>query len=130
MAARRDHEKVESPTSGRAGEDRCSARSGGSCCPTRSNERTAYHEVGPRAPRPAPARGRPRAEGDDRAARPRARSHVPEPDGDRYGYEERYLRARIVSALGGRAAEQIVYGDVTTGAETDLKQVTASPDRW
>ena len=31
---------------------------------------------------------------------------------------------RIVGALGGRAAEEIVYGNVTTGAESDLEQVT------
>ena len=46
------------------------------------------------------------------------------PDADRYGYDEAYLRGRIVGALGGRAAEEIVYGDVTTGAESDLEQVT------
>ena len=46
------------------------------------------------------------------------------PATDRYGYDARYLRGRIVGALGGRAAEQIVYGDVTTGAESDLEQVT------
>jgi len=47
------------------------------------------------------------------------------PQADRYGYSARYLRGRIVGALGGRAAEQIVYGDVTTGAESDLEQVSA-----
>ncbi len=46
------------------------------------------------------------------------------PESDRYGYGADYLRGRIVGALGGRAAEQIVYGDVTTGAESDLEQVT------
>jgi cell division protease FtsH len=46
------------------------------------------------------------------------------PESDRYGYDDRYLRGRIVGALGGRAAEQIVYGNVTTGAESDLEQVT------
>jgi cell division protease FtsH len=46
------------------------------------------------------------------------------PDADRYGYGEEYLRGRIIGALGGRAAEEIVYGDVTTGAESDLEQVT------
>ncbi len=46
------------------------------------------------------------------------------PQMDRYGYSERYLRGRIVGALGGRAAEEIVYGDVTTGAESDLQQAT------
>jgi len=46
------------------------------------------------------------------------------PDDDRYGYGADYLRGRIIGALGGRAAEEIVYGDVTTGAESDLEQVT------
>ena len=46
------------------------------------------------------------------------------PSTDRYGYDARYLEGRIVGALGGRAAEEIVYGNVTTGAESDLEQVT------
>jgi cell division protease FtsH len=46
------------------------------------------------------------------------------PESDRYGYEAEYLRGRIIGALGGRAAEELVYGDVTTGAESDLEQVT------
>jgi cell division protease FtsH len=49
---------------------------------------------------------------------------VQTPQVDRYGYSERYLRGRIAGALGGRAAEEIVYGDVTTGAESDLDQAT------
>src|SRR5439155_11780111 len=56
------------------------------------------------------------------------------PEADRYNYSENYLRARIVNSLGGRAAEQIVYGVVTTGAEDDLRQVTelarAMVTRW
>ncbi|EPH00225.1 ATP-dependent metallopeptidase HflB [Propionibacterium sp. oral taxon 192 str. F0372] len=47
------------------------------------------------------------------------------PDTDRYGYDEQYLRGRIVGALGGMAAEAAVYGVVTTGAESDLRQATA-----
>ena len=46
------------------------------------------------------------------------------PVDDRTSYGEDYLKARITSALGGRAAEQLVYGVVTTGAENDLQQVT------
>ena len=46
------------------------------------------------------------------------------PVDDRYNYSEAYLRGRIVGALGGRAAEEIIYGDRTTGAENDLQQVT------
>ncbi len=46
------------------------------------------------------------------------------PEDDRYNYPEAYVRARIVGALGGRAAEELVYDDRTTGAENDLEQVT------
>ena len=46
------------------------------------------------------------------------------PIDDRTNYPEDYLRARIISALGGRAAEQLIYGVVTTGGENDLQQVT------
>ncbi len=46
------------------------------------------------------------------------------PESDRYGYDARYLKGKIVGALGGRAAEEIIYGNVTTGAESDLEQVT------
>ena len=46
------------------------------------------------------------------------------PDSDRYNYPESYLRARIVGMLGGRAAEELVYGTKTTGAESDIEQAT------
>ncbi|MBO0510991.1 ATP-dependent zinc metalloprotease FtsH [Streptomyces beijiangensis] len=46
------------------------------------------------------------------------------PDSDKYAYTEEYLRARIIGALGGMAAEQEVFDVITTGAENDLEQVT------
>ncbi len=46
------------------------------------------------------------------------------PDADRYAYDRGYLEGRIVGALGGRAAEEVVFGTITTGAENDLVQVT------
>jgi cell division protease FtsH len=46
------------------------------------------------------------------------------PEQDRYGYDAKYLRGRIVGALGGMAAEQEVFDVVTTGAESDLETVT------
>ncbi|MET7477607.1 ATP-dependent zinc metalloprotease FtsH [Streptomyces sp. NPDC005648] len=46
------------------------------------------------------------------------------PESDKYAYTEEYLRGRIIGALGGMAAEQVVYGVITTGAENDLEQVT------
>jgi cell division protease FtsH len=49
---------------------------------------------------------------------------VQTPQMERYGYSQTYLRGRIIGALGGRAAEEIVYGEVTTGAASDLEQAT------
>ncbi|WP_229582462.1 ATP-dependent zinc metalloprotease FtsH [Paracoccus sp. S-4012] len=46
------------------------------------------------------------------------------PVADRYNYPEGYLRARIIGILGGRAAEEVVYGTRTTGAENDIEQAT------
>jgi cell division protease FtsH len=43
---------------------------------------------------------------------------------DRYGMSETYLRGRITGALGGRAAEEMVFGDLTTGAEADIEIAT------
>ncbi|WP_406342242.1 ATP-dependent zinc metalloprotease FtsH [Streptomyces sp. NBC_00648] len=46
------------------------------------------------------------------------------PDADKYAYTEDYLRGRIIGALGGMAAEHVVFDVITTGAENDLEQVT------
>jgi len=44
---------------------------------------------------------------------------------DRYNYSKDYLEAQLVTALGGRAAEEVAIGHITTGAENDLQRVTA-----
>jgi cell division protease FtsH len=87
--------------------------------------RTAYHEaghalVGMLAPHADPVRKvsiipRGRALGVTFSA----------PDADRLNYDEDALVARIHVALAGRAAEELVFGSHTTGAESDLEQVTA-----
>ncbi|WP_189956179.1 ATP-dependent zinc metalloprotease FtsH [Streptomyces alanosinicus] len=46
------------------------------------------------------------------------------PDADKYAYTEEYLRGRIIGALGGMAAEHVIYDVITTGSESDLEQVT------
>jgi cell division protease FtsH len=46
------------------------------------------------------------------------------PDADRFNYSLDELEAKIKVALGGRAAEEIVFGDITTGAESDIQQLT------
>jgi cell division protease FtsH len=43
---------------------------------------------------------------------------------DRYNYSKEYLEAQLVTALGGRAAEEVAIGQITTGAENDLQRVT------
>ena len=52
------------------------------------------------------------------------------PDADKYGYERRELLGRIRVMLGGRAAEQVVYGETTTGAESDIQQLTQLARAW
>ncbi len=56
------------------------------------------------------------------------------PDDDRFNLSEGELRAKIRVALGGRVAEEVVFGDITTGAESDIQQVTAIArgmvERW
>ena len=86
--------------------------------------RTAYHEAGhaivgmlTRAPtRSARSRSSP-------AAR-RSGVTFSAPDADRFNFDQRHLLAQIKVALGGRAAEEIVFGDLTTGAESDIQQLT------
>jgi len=46
------------------------------------------------------------------------------PGEDHYNYSREYLLARLVVMLGGRTAEEIALGDVTTGAENDLVEAT------
>jgi cell division protease FtsH len=47
------------------------------------------------------------------------------PDIEKSNYEEHYLLGRIKVALGGRVAEELVYGSITAGAESDIQQLTA-----
>jgi cell division protease FtsH len=46
------------------------------------------------------------------------------PETDRFNFREPELRAKIAVALGGRAAEELVFGETSTGAEADIQQVT------
>ncbi|QEU99754.1 ATP-dependent zinc metalloprotease FtsH [Streptomyces viridifaciens] len=93
--------------------------------PQEERERTAYHEsghalLGMLQPGADPVR--------KITIVPRGRAlgvTLSTPENDRYSYTEPYLRGRIIGALGGMAAEQVVYGVITTGAESDLEQVTS-----
>jgi cell division protease FtsH len=87
-------------------------------------ERTAYHEaghalVGMLTPGADPVR--------KVSIIPRGQAlgvTLSTPEADKYGYERRELLGRIQVMLGGRAAEQVVYGETTTGAESDIQQLT------
>ena len=46
------------------------------------------------------------------------------PDADRFNFEQQHLLAQIKVALGGRVAEEIVFCDITTGAESDIQHLT------
>jgi cell division protease FtsH len=92
---------------------------------TRSDrERTAYHEaghalVGMLTPGADPVR--------KVSIIPRGQAlgvTLSTPEADKYGYERRELLGRIQVMLGGRAAEHVVYGETTTGAESDIQQLT------
>jgi cell division protease FtsH len=87
-------------------------------------ERTAYHEsghalVGMLTPGADPVR--------KISIIPRGQAlgvTLSTPDGDRYGYSRNELTAKIKMSLGGRAAEKVVYDEITTGAESDIQQLT------
>jgi cell division protease FtsH len=92
--------------------------------PEAERRRTAYHEaghalIGMLQPGADPVR--------KVSIIPRGRAlgvTLSTPETDRYGYDANYLRGRIVGALGGMAAEQEVFSVVTSGAESDLENVT------
>jgi cell division protease FtsH len=124
-AARRDHERVTAADFSDALEKIILGTERKITLSPEDRERTAYHEAGHAVlgmlePGADPVR--------KVSIIPRGQAlgvTFQSPESDRYGYGARYLKGRIVGALGGRAAEEIMYGDVTTGAESDLEQVTS-----
>ncbi len=49
---------------------------------------------------------------------------MPLPEEDRYLHRKSKFLDELAGLLGGRAAEEIVFGDITTGAANDLEQAT------
>jgi cell division protease FtsH len=47
------------------------------------------------------------------------------PEKDRYTQSQKRIEADLVSFMGGRAAEELIFGDVTTGAHNDIERSTA-----
>jgi cell division protease FtsH len=125
LAARRRHAAVETPDFTDALEKVVLGAARHIVMPRRERERTAYHEAGHAVLGMVIA-------GADPVRKvsivPRGQAlgvTFQSPDEDRYGYTKDQLRARIIGALGGRAAEEIAFGEVSTGAESDLDQVAA-----
>jgi cell division protease FtsH len=124
MAARRNHEKVTMPDFADALEKIVLGTERQIMMSEAEKERTAFHEAGHALlgmllPGADPVR--------KISIIPRGRAlgvTFQSPDADRYAYDRNYLEGRIVGALGGRAAEDVVFGTITTGAENDLVQVT------
>src|SRR5260370_25234684 len=46
------------------------------------------------------------------------------PDSDRVSYSREELEAKMNVLLAGRVAEEVVYGQITNGAESDIQQLT------
>jgi cell division protease FtsH len=125
LAARRNHEKVEMADFTDSLEKIMLGSPRGILLEPRDRERTAYHESGHALVGMLTA-------GADPVRKvsiiPRGMAlgvTLSTPDTDRVSYSVEELHAKIRVALGGRVAEEVVYSTITTGAESDIQQLTA-----
>ena len=124
LAARRGHEKVQMADLTDSLEKIMLGSPRGIVLSPADRERTAYHEsghalVGMLTPGADPVR--------KVSIIPRGMAlgvTLATPDSDRVSYSLQELEAKIRVALGGRVAEEVVYGTITTGAEQDIAQLT------
>jgi cell division protease FtsH len=124
-AARRSHEQVTADDFSAALERIILGTERRLTLSREERERTAYHEaghalIGMLQPGGDPVR--------KISIVPRGRAlgvTLSRPDFDRHGYTTEYLQGRLMAALGGRAAEELVFGGVSTGPEGDIELVTA-----
>jgi cell division protease FtsH len=124
LAARRGHEKVKMADFTDSLEKILLGSPRGILLSPADRERTAYHEsghalVGMLTPGADPVR--------KVSIIPRGMAlgvTLSTPDSDRVSYSREELDAKIKVALGGRVAEETVYGTITTGAEADIQQLT------
>ncbi len=125
LAARRGHRKVEMADFTDSLEKIMLGAPRGIILSAADRERTAYHEsghalVGMLTPGADPVR--------KVSIIPRGMAlgvTLSTPDTDRLNYSREELHGKILVALGGRVAEEIIYGTLTTGAESDIQQLTA-----
>jgi cell division protease FtsH len=124
LAARREHEKVEMADFTDSLEKIMLGSPRGILLSPEDRERTAYHEsghalVGMLTPGADPVR--------KVSIIPRGMAlgvTLSTPDSDQVSYSLEDLRGKIRVALGGRVAEEVVYDTITTGAESDIQQLT------
>ena len=124
FAARRDHTKVEQSDFTDAIEKILLGAERQVVMTDADRRRTAYHEsghalVGMLTPGADPVR--------KISIIPRGQAlgvTLSTPESDRYNYRREELEAQIKVALGGRAAEKVVFDDLSTGAESDIQNLT------
>jgi cell division protease FtsH len=124
LAARRGHKKVQMSDLTDSLEKIMLGAPRGLVLEPADRERTAYHEsghalVGMLTPGADPVR--------KVSIIPRGMAlgvTLSTPDSDRVSYSLEELDAKIRVALGGRVAEEVVFGKITTGAESDIQQLT------
>jgi cell division protease FtsH len=124
LGARRNHDKVQMADFTDSLEKLMLGAPRGTVLSAEDRERTAYHEsghalVGMLIPEADPVR--------KISIIPRGMAlgvTLSTPDADRVSYTLQDLEAKIRVALGGRVAEEVVYGKITTGAESDIEQLT------
>jgi cell division protease FtsH len=124
QAARRNHDKVEMGDFTDSLEKIMLGSPRGIVLSPADRERTAYHEsghalVGMLTPGADPVR--------KVSIIPRGMAlgvTLSTPDADRVSYSREELEAKIRVSLGGRAAEEVVYASITSGAESDIQQLT------
>ena len=124
LAARRKHDKVQNADFTDSLEKILLGAPRGIVLGPEDRERTAYHEsghalVGMLTPGADPVR--------KVSIIPRGMAlgvTLSTPDADRVSYSTEELDAKIKVALGGRGAEEVVFGKITTGAESDIEQLT------
>jgi len=124
LAARRDHDSVQMADFTDSLEKIMLGAPRGILLSLADRERTAHHEAGH-------ARVGMLTPGADPVRKvsiiPRGMAlgvTLATPDSDRVSYSREDLQAKVRVALAGRAAEEIVYGTITTGAESDIEQLT------
>jgi cell division protease FtsH len=124
LAARRNHDKVTMADFTDSLEKILLGAPRGIVLTPEDRERTAYHEsghalVGMLTPGADPVR--------KVSIIPRGQAlgvTLSTPDSDRVNYTREELDAKIQVALGGRTSEEVVFTDISTGAESDLQQLT------